>query len=63
MGLLKGIARVAEFVTDVGIFLVDGIATFIDFAYNVYDGTRNIMKGIGLEGAFDSIMKAVEVGM
>ena len=63
MGLLKGIARVAEFVTDVGIFLVDGIATFIDFAYNVYDGTRNIMKGIGLEGAFDSIMKAVEVAI
>ena len=42
---------------------MDGIATFIDFAYNVYDGTRNIMKGIGLEGAFDAIMKAVEVAI
>ena len=63
MGLLKGIGKVVDFVTDVGMFLVDGIATFIDFAYNVYDGTRNIMKGIGLEGAFDSIMKAVEVAI
>ena len=63
MGLLKGLGHVVEFVTDVGMFLVDGIATFIDFAYNVYDGTRNIMKGIGLEGAFDSIMKAVEVAI
>ena len=63
MGLLKGLGRVVDFVTDVGMFLVDGIATFIDFAYNVYDGTRNIMKGIGLEGAFDSIMKAMEVAI
>ena len=66
LGLLKGIARVAEFVTDVGIFLVDGVATFIDFAYNVYDGTRNLMKNIGgdaLMGAFDGIMKAVEVAI
>ncbi len=63
LNLLKGIGKVVDFVADVGIFLVDGVATFIDFAYNVYDGTRNIMKGIGLEGAFDSIMKAVEVAI
>jgi hypothetical protein len=63
MGLLTGIAKVAEFITDVGMFLVDGVATFIDFAYNVYDGTRNIMKGIGLEGAFDAIMKAAEIAI
>ena len=63
LDLLKGLGRVVEFVTDVGIFLVDGIASFINFAYNVYDGTRNIMKGIGLEGAFDGIMKAVEVAI
>ena len=63
MGLLKGLGHVVDFVTDVGMFLVDGIATFIDFAYNVYDGTRNIMKGIGLEGAFDAVMKAVEVAI
>ena len=63
MNMLTGLTKVIEFITDVGIFLVDGIATFIDFAYNVYDGTRNIMKGIGLEGAFDSIMKAMEVAI
>ena len=63
MGLLKGLGHVVDFVTDVGMFLVDGMATFIDFAYNVYDGTRNIMKGIGLEGAFDAIMKAMEVAI
>jgi len=63
MGLLKGLGHVVDFVTDVGMFLVDGIATFIDFAYNVYDGTKNIMKGIGLEGAFDAIMKAMEVAI
>ena len=63
LDLLKGLGRVVEFVTDVGMFLVDGIASFINFAYNVYDGTRNIMKGIGLEGAFDAIMKAVEVAI
>ena len=63
LNLLKGLGGVVDFISDVGMFLVDGIATFIDFAYNVYDGTRNIMKGIGLEGAFDSIMKAVEVAI
>ena len=61
MELLKGLGRVVEFVSDVGMFLVDGIASFINFAYNVYDGTRNIMKGIGLEGPFDAVMKAMEV--
>ena len=61
--LLKGLGRVVEFVTDVGMFLVDGIASFINFAYNVYDGTRNIFKSVGLEGAFDGIMKAVEVAI
>ena len=63
MELLKGLGRVVEFVTDVGMFLVDGIASFINFAYNVYDGTRNIMKGIGLEGPFDAVMKAMEVAI
>ena len=63
MNMLTGLTKVIEFITDVGIFLVDGIATFIDFAYNVYDGTKNIMKGIGLEGAFDAVMKAVEVAI
>ena len=66
LGLLKGLGKVVEFVTDVGMFLVDGVATFIDFAYNVYDGTRNLMKNIGgdaLMGAFDGIMKAVEVAI
>ena len=63
LDLLKGLGRVVEFVTDVGMFLVDGIASFINFAYNVYDGTRNIFKSVGLEGAFDGIMKAVEVAI
>lgn len=66
LGLLKGLGKVVDFVTDVGMFLVDGVATFIDFAYNVYDGTRNLMKNIGgdaLMGAFDGIMKAVEVAI
>lgn len=63
LGLLKGLGKVVEFVTDVGMFLVDGVASFINFAYNVYDGTRNILKGVGLEGAFDGIMKAVEVAI
>lgn len=60
MGMLKGLGKVIEFVTDVGMFLVDGLASFINFSYNVYDGTRNIMKGIGLDGAFDAVMKAME---
>jgi hypothetical protein len=66
MGLLKGLAKVVEFVTDVGIFLVDGLASFINFAYNVYDGTRNIAKKLGgdaLLGAFDGLMKAVEIAI
>ena len=64
--LLKGLGKVVDFVTDVGMFLVDGVASFINFAYNVYDGTRNLMKNIGgdaLMGAFDGIMKAVEVAI
>ena len=66
VGLLKGLAKVVEFVTDVGIFLVDGLASFINFSYNVYDGTRNIAKKLGgdaLLGAFDGLMKAVEVAI
>ena len=66
LGLLKGLGKVIDFVTDVGMFLVDGVASFINFAYNVYDGTRNLMKNIGgdaLMGAFDGIMKAVEVAI
>ena len=63
MGMLKGLGKVIEFVTDVGMFLVDGLASFINFSYNVYDGTRNIMKGIGLDGAFDAVMKAMEVAI
>ena len=64
--LLKGLGKVVDFVTDVGMFLVDGVASFINFAYNVYDGTRNLMKKVGgdaLMGAFDGIMKAVEVAI
>ena len=66
LGLLKGLGKVIDFVTDVGMFLVDGVASFINFAYNVYDGTRNLMKKVGgdaLMGAFDGIMKAVEVAI
>ena len=30
-----------------GLFLVDSIASFINFSYNVFDGAKGILKSIG----------------
>ena len=63
MEIAKVMMRVVEFVADVGIKLVDGLATFIDWGYKAYDATKGFLKNIGgekLAGAFDGLMKVVD---
>lgn len=64
--IVNFIAPIGEFLVDVGIKLIDGFATFIDAAYGAYDWTRDTLETFGgekLVGAFDGIMKAVEVAI
>ena len=66
MQVAKVMMRVVEFVADVGVKLIDGLATFIDWGYKAYDATRGFLKNIGgdtLAGAFDGIMKAVDTAI
>ena len=62
LNMAKMIGPVIEFITDIGIGLVDGIATFIDWGYKLYDGTKGLLKkigGDGLSNAFEGIVSVV----
>ena len=57
MKALPLIAKTAEFIMDVGIWLVDALATAIKWGYDAYDWTRNQVKeklGEGAAKKFDS---------
>ena len=52
----------ANFLSAVGIGLIDTFARIVDFGYNVYDSTKGFLKQVGgenIEGAFDKFMGAV----
>jgi len=66
MEIAKVMMRVVEFVADVGIKLIDGLATFINWGYKAYDATKGFLKNIGgekLAGAFDGLMKVVDTAI
>ena len=66
MEIAKVMMRVVEFVADVGIKLIDGLATFINWGYKAYDATKGFLKNIGgekLAGAFDGLMKVVDTAV
>ena len=57
MKALPLLAKAAEFIMDVGIWLVDALATAIKWGYDAYDWTRNQVKeklGEGAAKKFDS---------
>ena len=57
---IDGVAAVADFIENVGGFLLNGLVTFIDWAYGLYDGLRGFVKdNFGEEGLkkFDTFMK------
>ena len=62
-GIVKTLLSVGEFLTDVGIGLIDAFATFVDIGYKAYDFTRGALKDLGgedLVSVFDGVMKAVD---
>lgn len=60
--ILPMIIGAANFLSAVGIGLIDTFARIVDFGYNVYDSTKGFLKQVGgenIEGAFDKFMGAV----
>jgi len=56
---IDGIAAVADFIENVGGFLLNGLITFVDWAYGLYDGLRGfVYDNFGEEGLkkFDTFM-------
>ena len=70
VGLVKGIQSVIEFVSDIGIKLVDGLATFVDWGYKAYDATQGFLKNFGVKqeqfdqfsGALSGLIDALIIG-
>lgn len=70
IGLVKGIQNVIEFVSDIGIKLVDGLATFVDWGYKAYDATQGFLKNFGVKqeqfdqfsGALSGLIDALIIG-
>ena len=70
IGLVKGIQTVIEFVSDIGIKLVDGLATFVDWGYKAYDATQGFLKNFGVKqeqfdqfsGALSGLIDALIIG-
>ena len=57
---IDGIAAVADFIENVGGFLLNGLITFVDWAYGLYDGLRGfVYDNFGEEGLkkFDTFME------
>ena len=59
-GFIDGVKAVTEWVTNVGGMLINGLITFVDWAYGLYDGLRGfVYDNFGEEGLkkFDTFMK------
>jgi muramidase (phage lysozyme) len=66
VGLVKGIQSVIEFVSDIGITLINALATFVDWGYKAYDATRGFLKTIGGNGLaenFDKVLGLVDTAL
>lgn len=51
LGLIPLLSKTMDFIVNIGGFLLNGLATFIDFGYGLVDKTRGFIKAIGGEGA------------
>ena len=49
--IVKTIARVGEFILNVGGKILNGLVSFVDFGYKAYDATRGFVENIGGEEA------------
>ena len=58
-GFIDGVKAVTEWVKNIGGFLINGLITFVDWAYGLYDGLRGfVFDNFGEEGLkkFDTFM-------
>lgn len=74
VGMLKGIFTavkgITDFIADVGIKLVDGLATFVDWGYKAYDATKGFIANFGVKpelfdqfsGALSGLIDALIIG-
>ena len=49
--IVKTIARVGEFILNVGGKILNGLVSFVDFGYKAYDATRGFVENLGGEEA------------
>ena len=60
--ILPMVFGAVDFVSGLGVGLIDGLATFIDFGYKAYDSTEGFLKKVGGDGfasGFEKFMGAV----
>ena len=59
-GLMNIIKGVSGFIADVGIKLIDGFATFVDWGYKAYDATKGFLQNFGVDPKlFDKFAGAI----
>ena len=59
-GFIKAADGITTFLADVGIKLVDGLATFVDWGYKAYDATQGFLENFGVgQEQFDQFAGAV----
>ena len=69
-GIVMVLGNVADFISEVGIKLVDGLATFVDWGYKAYDATQGFLKNFGVQpelfdqfaGALSGLIDALIIG-
>jgi len=58
-GILKGIAATVDVISTIGVGLVNGFATIVDFGYRAFDATKGFLRNVGGEdavNAFETLM-------
>ena len=59
-GFIKAADGITTFLADVGIKLVDGLATFVDWGYKAYDATQGFLENFGVgQEQFDQFSGAI----
>ena len=69
-GIVMVLGNIADFISDIGIKLVDGLATFVDWGYKAYDATQGFLKNFGVQpelfdqfaGALSGLIDALIIG-
>ena len=61
-GILKGIAATVDVISTIGVGLVNGFATIVDFGYRAFDATKGFLRDVGGEdavNAFETLMSRI----